>query len=594
MEGIDYFYILKVRSYRRTHSGEGVRDMTRELYYENSYIKTFEAKVVECKACDEGYAVVLDQTGFYPGGGGQPFDTGVLDGQAVMEVYEKDGVIYHKLAQPLEEGRMVSGEVDLERRIDFMVQHTGEHIVSGIIDKQYGYANVGFHLAPTYMTADFDGELNEAQLEEVERLANEAVKTQRCVETAFYDEKSIESMNYRSKKALTGRVRLVRVGEYDCCACCGTHVNAVNEVGMIKIIQAERHRGGMRLTILCGERARNYFNDSLNTLRDISAMTSAKRGEESEAIRRLQQEILQLKQERVTRNQAFYQLKASQYLYDRPLFIVEPSIAPQELKYLAEAMTPFIQQTVLLIVPKQDSLHYMVMSQDEDVRPFVKALNQTFNGKGGGKPHLCQGSLEAKVEEVEAYFDKAYPSWVKEIEQYEPYDAQEVQDKKVILDYINHYDNTLLRDNEVAHLTSSGWIVNKDRTKVLMAYHNIYDTWAWTGGHSDGDGNHLNVAIKEAIEETGVTEVTPISTEIFSLDVLPVEAHIKRGKNIASHLHLSVAYLLEADEAEALTIKPDENSGVKWVPVEEINAHTSKEPKMQELYAKFMDKVRKY
>lgn len=182
-------------------------------------------------------------------------------------------------------------------------------------------------------------------------------------------------------------------------------------------------------------------------------------------------------------------------------------------------------------------------------------------------------------------------NWINDIEKYVPYNEQEAKDKELILNCINNMDNILTRENTIAHITSSGYIVNKDRTKVLMIYHNIYDSWAWTGGHADGDDDLLYVAIKEAKEETGINHIAPVTKDILSLDVLTVDGHIKRGQYVSSHLHLSVAYLLEASEDDVLRIKEDENSGVKWLPINELHLHCS-EPYMINVYNKFNEKIK--
>lgn len=183
--------------------------------------------------------------------------------------------------------------------------------------------------------------------------------------------------------------------------------------------------------------------------------------------------------------------------------------------------------------------------------------------------------------------------WIKQIEKYNPVDEQEKKDKEIILDFINKNDDVLVRDNEIAHITSSGFIVNKLRTKVLMIHHNIYNSWGWTGGHADGDSDLIKVSIKEAKEETGIKEARPITNDICSIDILPVNAHIKRGKYVASHLHLSVAYILEADENEELVVKEDENSGVKWVDIDKVLDLTNEEH-MKNVYKKLIDKSKMY
>lgn len=182
----------------------------------------------------------------------------------------------------------------------------------------------------------------------------------------------------------------------------------------------------------------------------------------------------------------------------------------------------------------------------------------------------------------------------KKIEKYKPYNEQEEKDKQTMIRYINTFDNILTRENEFAHFTASSWAVNKERTKVLMIYHNIYQSWSWTGGHSDGEADLLKVAIKELKEETGVQDVKVLNNgDIFSLEILTVDGHVKRGNYVSSHLHLNLTYLLEVDEKEILHIKEDENSGVKWVPIEEAK-HVSKETWIKEnIYTKLNEKLSK-
>lgn len=182
-------------------------------------------------------------------------------------------------------------------------------------------------------------------------------------------------------------------------------------------------------------------------------------------------------------------------------------------------------------------------------------------------------------------------SWIDLIKTYKPYNQQEEKDKEIILHCINIFDDVLTRNNEIMHITSSAFILNKAKDKTLMIHHNIYNSWSWTGGHADGEENLLAVAIKEAREETGVKNVRPIVPGIFSLDILPVLGHVKNGKYISAHLHLSVAYLVEVDEDELLIVKSDENSDVKWIPIEKVNEY-SNEPHMQKIYNKLILKIK--
>ena len=179
---------------------------------------------------------------------------------------------------------------------------------------------------------------------------------------------------------------------------------------------------------------------------------------------------------------------------------------------------------------------------------------------------------------------------IKQIENYKPFDEQEEKDKEILLKWINSFDDVLTRENEFAHLCSSAIVINKDRTKILGAYHNIYDSWSWVGGHADGETDLLEVALREAQEETGIVNVKPVMNEIFLIDVLPCLGHFKRGKYVSAHIHLSIAYLLEADENDILTVKEDENSGVQWLPIEDF-VEKSKELYMIPVYKRAIKKL---
>ncbi len=178
------------------------------------------------------------------------------------------------------------------------------------------------------------------------------------------------------------------------------------------------------------------------------------------------------------------------------------------------------------------------------------------------------------------------------IEKYQPYNEQEAKDKQTMLKYIDTFEDVLTRNNEFGHFTASAWTLNQERTKVLMVYHNIYQSWAWTGGHADGESNLLEVAIRELKEETGVKNVKVLNDNIFSLEIICVNGHVKRGKYISSHQHLNLTYLLEVDEKEILKMKEDENSGVKWINLEEVEKASNEKWMIENVYQKLNDKLK--
>lgn len=180
---------------------------------------------------------------------------------------------------------------------------------------------------------------------------------------------------------------------------------------------------------------------------------------------------------------------------------------------------------------------------------------------------------------------------IEAIKQYKPYNEQEQSDKSLFLKAFETFEDVLSRDNEMAHMATSGFVVNKQRDKVLMVHHNIYNAWSLPGGHADGDPDLLAVTLKEVEEETGVTAVVPVMPEIFSLEMLPVIGHMRKGKYVSAHLHLSVTYLLEADETQPLKVQPDENSAVQWIPIDKVVAFST-EPHMQVVFGKMVEKVK--
>ena len=260
---------------------------TRKLYYEDSHLSRFTSAVLSCAKAADGWEVTLAATAFYPEGGGQAGDTGTLNGVRVRSTREREGAVIHLCEAPLEAGAEVAGVIDYDLRFARMQQHSGEHIVSGILNRRYGCHNTGFHMGADVITIDFDGVIPPQVLPEIEAEANGAVWKNLPVRCWYPSPEELPAIPYRSKKALAWPVRIVEIPGYDCCACCGTHVAATGEIGLIKLLSAVSFRGGTRIEMACGSQALALLNAAFDQNRQVSQAFSAKITETGEAARRM-------------------------------------------------------------------------------------------------------------------------------------------------------------------------------------------------------------------------------------------------------------------------------------------------------------------
>ena len=375
-----------------------------QLFDTDSYLKEFQTMVVSCEKKNEDvWQVVLDQTAFFPEGGGQTSDTGWLNEIPVVDVREKAGVIYHEVTAPLEEGTVVSGIIDFPARFDKMQQHTGEHILSGIVCATYGYKNVGFHLGEELTTLDFDGELSKEQAADLEHKANEVIYENLPIQVLFPTKEELKELDYRSKIEIEGQVRIVEIPGIDRCACCAPHVKSTAEVGMVKILSCDRHRGGCRLTIVCGMRALKDYQQKQEAVGKISAALSAKPEKVAEAVAHLQEQQQSLR-EQLNRIQAIYLQEKLDKISEKDSCVV---IFEESLDSIA--MRNFVNGAMercegicgAFIGNDQKGYHYILGSKTADVREAAKKLNEKFKGKGGGKPQMIQGSLNGAQEEIQ-------------------------------------------------------------------------------------------------------------------------------------------------------------------------------------------------
>lgn len=380
---------------------------TRRLYYEDVYKKEFTATVVECRERKKGYAVILDESAFYPEGGGQPSDVGMLGDAKVTEVHEKDGELLHYTDKALEVGAKVEGKIDWVRRFDLMQQHSGEHMVSGLIHEAYGYDNVGFHMGSDTITIDLNGPLDEAQLAEIERKTNQKIWEDTQIKIIYPTAEELEKIDYRSKKELTGQVRIVEFPGVDICACCGTHVTHTGEIGMVKLLSVEKFREGVRIEMICGKRVLDYLNMVNDQNHQISVKLSAKMDKTAQAVERLQEENFRLKGQVGQLVDDMCRKEAERYAGSGSVLIFMDGMDADSVRKLADAVTQTCQGCCAVFSGNADgSYKYAMGEKDGDLRQFTKEMNAKLNGRGGGKPFFVQGSVQASEKEIRNFFEQ--------------------------------------------------------------------------------------------------------------------------------------------------------------------------------------------
>ena len=384
--------------------------MTEKLFYQDSRIRKFTARVESCRETEKNqYEVVLDRTAFFPEEGGQYADSGRLfQGEQeipVLDVQEKNGILIHYTEKALQEGTEITGEIDYEERFSKMQQHTGEHIVSGIVHRRFGYNNVGFHLGNEEVTMDFDGMLTMEQIREIEREANEAVAANVEIQVLYPTKEELKDIAYRSKMEIEGQVRIVRIPGWDTCACCAPHVTATGEIGIIKLTGAIKYTGGMRVSMLCGFRALEDYNRKEESVIAISRKLSAKPETIVEAVERLEKEI-QAGKEKIIRLQEQYikGILAGVKPEDTCVLLFEEELDPAAMRsFVNDAMEITTGICGVFIGNEEEGYRYVLGSKEQNINAIAKEMNQAFNGRGGGKPPMVQGSLKAAKENIEEF-----------------------------------------------------------------------------------------------------------------------------------------------------------------------------------------------
>ena len=389
--------------------------MTEKLYYKDTYLKEFDASVTACEKKDDRYLIVLDRSAFYPEGGGQSGDRGQLvcsDGSriAVLDTHEKGENIVLTCSAPVSEGESVHGILDWEFRFDRMQNHSGEHILSGLIHERYGYNNVGFHMSRDRMTIDLDGEIPKEELSILELKVNEIVWENRPVYTAFLSQEEARNTEYRSKKELKGEIRLVTIPGADVCACCGTHVARTGEIGLVKILSHERFRNGVRMEIMCGRWAYEYMKQIYRQNHEVSMHLSSKMLETGNAALRLVEENADLKQRLTGIRFAQIDKKAKDLegAGNVLLFAPEPD-SRIAMKLTAKVMEGNGGAVFSFAGDDEEGYKYAAGLADGDLHSLIREMNGALDGRGGGKPFFQQGSVKASRQMIEAFLKERYP-----------------------------------------------------------------------------------------------------------------------------------------------------------------------------------------
>ena len=379
--------------------------MTEKLYYNDSFMTEFTAAVLSCEQGKEGWQVVLDRTAFYPEGGGQPADHGMLGGAKVTDVREKEGVILHTCDKALTVGETVTGTIDWDRRFDHMQQHSGEHMVSGIICARYGCDNVGFHLGKDIVTIDFNHDISPEDLPAIEAQANAFIWSDTPIDIRFLEGDALRQAEYRSKKFIPGLVRLVAFPGADCCACCGTHVLRAGQVGLVKLLSCQKFREGVRMELLCGKRAFDYLSGTWEQNLAVSRALSAKPLQTHAAVERLKGELESVKLRAATLETADFARKGAEYAGKGDVVLFEGDMSADSVRRLCDAVLDTCGGRCAVFAGEDGNFKYAVGIRDGDIRPLVKELNGALNGRGGGKPNFAQGSVAAKEADIKAFFE---------------------------------------------------------------------------------------------------------------------------------------------------------------------------------------------
>ena len=377
---------------------------TTKLYYTDAFLREFDAQVLSCRPEGKKWLIQLDQTAFYPEGGGQPADHGVLGGAKVLDVQEQDGIILHACDRALTVGETVHGKIDWARRFDHMQQHSGEHIVSGMLCAAYHCDNTGFHLGESSVIIDYNADIPWEGVLDIEARANRYIWENHPFEALYPSAEELAALPYRSKKELTGQVRITRFPGADCCACCGTHVAYSGQVGLVKFIGWQKFRDGVRLELLCGQRALSYLSLNWEQNSAVGRALSVKPGKTAEAVERLLGEVQGLKARCAAMEEQSFQHLAEEHRGAGHALLVQPPMESDAVSRLCDAVSQSCGGRCAVFAGESGSYKYAVIHPGQDISALVKSMNAALHGRGGGRNGFSQGSAACTEEELRRFW----------------------------------------------------------------------------------------------------------------------------------------------------------------------------------------------
>ena len=378
---------------------------TEKLYYHDAYLREFDATVLTCEEGKQGWLVILDRTAFYPEGGGQPADHGTLNGTAVTDVHEKDGVVQHTCNGPLEVGTAVHGVIDWQRRFDHMQQHSGEHIVSGMLCSAFQCDNVGFHMGAETVIIDYNADMTWDDVLRIEAQANRYLWENHPFVVTYPSAEELQALEYRSKKELSGSVRITSFPGADTCACCGTHVARSGEVGLVKFFSCQKFRSGVRLELLCGQRAWDYLSRHWEQNHAIGQALSVKGHATFAAVQRLQGELADAKARAAALEEESFRRTAQEYAGHGDVLLIVPPLQGDGVRRLCDAVSHTCGGRCAVFSGEDGNYKYAVIHTGQDIRTLIKDMNAALNGRGGGRDGFAQGSVQAEETQIYAFFE---------------------------------------------------------------------------------------------------------------------------------------------------------------------------------------------